>query len=62
LTEIGLRNAAAFLVRSGVVEKEVKLIANGRSVYKTEHPIYDCYETNDTQSISNLRKELGFSQ
>jgi glycosyltransferase involved in cell wall biosynthesis len=38
------------------------LIADGRSVYKTEHPIYDCYETNDTESVSNLRKELGFSQ
>ena len=62
LTKIGLRNASAFLVLSGIVEKEVKSIADGRSVYKTEHPIYDCYETHDTQSVSSLRKELGFSQ
>lgn len=62
LTEIGLKNASAFLVLSGVVEKEVRLIANERRVYKTEHPIYDCYETHDTQSVFNMRKELGFSQ
>lgn len=62
LTDIGLKNASAFLVLSGIVEKEVKLIANGRKVYKSELPIYDCYETNDAVSSSDLRKEFGFSE
>jgi len=61
LTAIGLKNASAFLVLSGIVEKEVKLIAKGRKVYKSELPIYDCYDTEDKTLDSVLRKELGFS-
>jgi glycosyltransferase involved in cell wall biosynthesis len=62
LTDIGLKNASAFMVLSSIVEKEVKLIANGRIVYKSELPIYDCYATDETASDSNLRKEFGFSE
>lgn len=62
LTDIGLKNASSFMVLSGIVEKEVKLIAKGRKVYKSELPIYDCYETDETTSVSNLRKEFGFSE
>ena len=62
LTDIGLKNASSFMVLSGIVEKEVKLIANGRKVYKSELPIYDCYKTNETISVLNLRKEFGFSE
>ncbi len=62
LTDIGLKNASAFLVLSGIVEKEVKLIANGRKVYKSELPIYDCYETDETISLPNLRKEFGYTE
>jgi len=50
------------MVLSGIVEKEVNLIANGRKVYKSELPIYDCYKTDETTSASNLRKEFGFSE
>src|SRR3990170_7819509 len=62
LTDIGLKNASSLMVLSGIVEKEVKLIANGRKVYKSELPIYDCYETDETISVLNLRKEFGFSE
>ena len=62
LTAIGLKNASSFMVLSGIVEKEVNLIANGRKVYKSELPIYDCYKTDETTSASNLRKEFGFSE
>jgi len=62
LTDIGLKNASAFMVLSSIVEKEVKIIANGRKVYKSELPIYDCYETAETASPSNLREEFGFSE
>jgi glycosyltransferase involved in cell wall biosynthesis len=62
LTDIGLKNAASFLVLSNIVEKEVKQIANGRKVYKSELPIYDCYDSDDKTSIKDLRNEFGFSE
>lgn len=62
LTAIGLKNASAFMVLSGIVEKEVNRIANGRKVYKSELPIYDCYDSKDKTSVSSIRKELGFSE
>jgi glycosyltransferase involved in cell wall biosynthesis len=62
LTNIGLKNAASFLVLSNIVEKEVKQIANGRKVYKSELPIYDCYETNEKSTSYEHKKELGYSE
>lgn len=61
LTSIGLKNASSFLVLSSVVEKEVSRIAIGRKIYKSELPIYDCYECNDKTSSSELKNQLGFS-
>jgi glycosyltransferase involved in cell wall biosynthesis len=62
LTDIGLKNASSFLVLSRIVEKEVNLIANGRKVYKSELPIYNCYDNEDITSFTTLRNELGFSE
>lgn len=62
LTDIGLKNASAFMVLSNIVEKEVMMIANGRNVYKSELPIYDCYSSDDKTSTETLRKQFGFSQ
>jgi glycosyltransferase involved in cell wall biosynthesis len=62
LTDIGLKNASSFLVLSGIVEKEVNLIANGRKVYKSELPIYNCYDSDDKTSFTGLRNELDFSE
>lgn len=62
LTDIGLKNASAFMVLSNIVEKEVMMIANGRNVYKSELPIYDCYSSDDKTSTEALRKQFGFSQ
>lgn len=62
LTRLGLKNASSFLVLSNIVEKEVGRISRGRKIYKSELPIYDCYDTHETKSISDLRKELGFSE
>ena len=47
---------------SNVVEKQVSQIAKGRKVYKSELPIYDCYESEDRISVSEMRKELGLSE
>ena len=62
LTDIGLKNASSFMVLSNIVEKEVMMIANGRNVYKSELPIYDCYSRDDKTSTENIRKQFGFSQ
>lgn len=62
LTDIGLKNASSFMVLSNIVEKEVMMIANGRNVYKSELPIYDCYSSDDKTSTETLRKQFGFSQ
>ncbi len=62
LTSLGLRNASAFLVLSTVVEKEISRIKKGRNIYKSELPIYDCYETDNNLSTEQLRKQLGFSE
>ncbi len=62
LTDIGLKNASAFMALSGIVEKEVSRISNNRKIYKSELPIYDCYNTKETKSAIAFRKELGFSE
>ncbi len=61
LTDIGLKNASSFMVLSNIVEKEVGKISSGRKIYKSELPIYDCYDTHETKSEIDYRKELGFS-
>lgn len=62
LTNIGLKNASSFLVLSGIVEKEVGRIANGRRIYKSELPIYDCYDSEEETSVSAQKNDLGFSE
>ncbi|HAB50622.1 MAG: hypothetical protein A2315_05790 [Ignavibacteria bacterium RIFOXYB2_FULL_35_12] len=62
LTNLGLKNASAFMVLSNIVEKEVGRISNNRKIYKSELPIYDCYDTPAAKSASEFRKELEFSE
>ena len=61
LTDIGLKNASSFLVLSNIVEKEVNQISNGRKVYKSELPIYDCYANDEVVSTAAIRGKLGFA-
>jgi glycosyltransferase involved in cell wall biosynthesis len=47
LTKIGLKNSSRFLCLSEQVESELKQLTLGRKVYRTELPVYDCYQSNE---------------
>jgi glycosyltransferase involved in cell wall biosynthesis len=58
LTKVGLKNASAFLALSGVVEKDLKEISDGRKIYRSELPVYECYKMTSTPQT---KEDLGFS-
>jgi glycosyltransferase involved in cell wall biosynthesis len=62
LTRIGLKSASKFLALSGLVEKEVQQFAKGNKVYRSELPIYDCYQQVENPDIKRLRSEFGFEE
>ena len=60
LTKIGLSSASRFLALSGVVEKEVQQYSKGKKVYRSELPVYDCYQQNNNLDVNKLKREFGF--
>ncbi len=58
LTRIGLSNASAFLTLSDKVSDELKELIPSATIYKTELPVYDCYDLN--RSTDSAKEELGF--
>lgn len=60
LTKIGLINASSFLALSDKVADELNIVAKGRSIYKSELPIYDCYESDGNSSLS--KTALGYDE
>lgn len=62
LTRFGLRNASKFLTLSGIVEKDVQQYAEGKKVYRSELPIYDCYQQNKKINLQKTKEELGFNK
>ncbi|MDP3830055.1 MAG: hypothetical protein Q8Q47_02220, partial [Ignavibacteriaceae bacterium] len=60
LTGIGLKNANSFLALSAKVEEELKEISNGRKIYRSELPIYDCYDSDTEIDSESARKNFGF--
>lgn len=62
LTRFGLRNASKFLTLSGVVEKDVQQYAKGKKVYRSELPVYDCYQQNKEIDFQKTKEELGFNK
>ena len=62
LTRFGLRNASKFLTLSGIVEKDVQQYAKGKKVYRSELPVYDCYQQNKEIDLQKTKEELGFSK
>ncbi|MDR3668401.1 MAG: glycosyltransferase [Ignavibacteriaceae bacterium] len=59
LTRIGLKNASSFLVLSDRVEKD--LIASGykKKIYRSELPVYDCYQPET--KFQNNKKRFDYS-
>ncbi|MCZ6701583.1 MAG: glycosyltransferase [Ignavibacteria bacterium] len=62
LTKIGLKNASMFLTLSKNVEEELAKFAKEKKIYRSELPIYDCYQHNDSLNISKVKSELGIAK
>lgn len=62
LTKLGLSNASAFLALSEKVENDLQFVAKGRKVYRSELPIYDCYNFDEPKKISGTKKDFGFDE
>jgi len=62
LTKLGLSNASAFLSLSEKVEKDLKFVAKNRKVYRSELPVYDCYNFEEQKSIISSKKDFGFDE
>jgi len=62
LTKIGLSNASTFLSLSEKVEKDLEFVADDRKVYRSELPVYDCYNFDDKRKISSTKKDFGFDE
>lgn len=45
LTKVGISRASAFLALSDTVVQELRAYSSGKPVYKSELPVYDCYDT-----------------
>lgn len=68
LTKIGLTNASSFLSLSEKVEKDLASISKKRKIYRSELPVYDCYDISERENKSfksdtrSLKKDFGFAE
>ena len=62
LTKIGIGNASMFLALSDKVVKELPKFSNNKRIYRSELPIYDCYENENPGTISKLKSDLGIGE
>lgn len=62
LTRIGIKNASMFMALSDVVEETLKNFSNGRKVYKSALPVYDCYNMNSNAKPSEIKSQLNFGE
>ena len=62
LTGVGLGNASMFMTLSEKVVNELKGFSKGKKVYRSELPIYNCYESNNSYTTSKLKNVLGIKE
>src|SRR5574338_161476 len=62
LTKLGLSNANSFLALSEKVEDDLQFVAKGRRVYRSELPIYDCYNFDEKKKSASTKKDFGFEE
>lgn len=58
LTRIGLSNSNFFLALSNVVEKELLTYSTTKKIFRSELPVYDCYDLHQKFNPEITRKEL----
>ncbi len=59
LTRLGLLYASNFLALSEVVEKELRTISKSKKIFRSELPVYDCYQQ---EELNSTKSEFGFSE
>jgi glycosyltransferase involved in cell wall biosynthesis len=59
LTKLGLKNASSFLALSEKVEKDLQFINKQRKIYRSELPIYNCYDFDEQQKLKSTKKVFG---
>ncbi|MDP3149089.1 MAG: glycosyltransferase [Ignavibacteria bacterium] len=68
LTKIGLAKASSFLSLSEKVEKDLAAISNTRKIYRSELPVYDCYDLSEQENnsleneVQSYKKDFGFAE
>ena len=62
LTKLGLSNGSTFLALSEKVEKDLQFVGKGRKVYRSELPVYDCYNFDEPKKIVSTKKDFGFDE
>jgi glycosyltransferase involved in cell wall biosynthesis len=62
LTKLGLSNVSSFLALSEKVEKDLQFVGKGRKVYRSELPVYDCYNFDEQKKIASTKKDFGFDE
>jgi glycosyltransferase involved in cell wall biosynthesis len=62
LTKLGLSNASSFLALSEKVEKDLQFVGKDRIVYRSELPVYDCYNFDEQQKRVYTKKIFGFDE
>ena len=62
LTRIGLRHATAFLALSDNVIRDLDVLRNDRKVFRSELPVYDCYDDLQKFNSENEKRSLGFNK
>ena len=51
-----------FLALSDKVVKELHRYSQNKKIYRSELPIYDCYEANDSEAVSILKSDLNIKE
>lgn len=60
LTKLGLSNASYFMALSNVVETDLKKYFPQKKIFRSELPVYDCYDLNPGFNINEFKKQLGY--
>jgi glycosyltransferase involved in cell wall biosynthesis len=62
LTKLGLANASTFLSLSEKVENDLEIIVKDRKIYRSELPVYDCYNFEDQNRETSSKKDFGLDE
>ncbi|MBL7994358.1 glycosyltransferase [bacterium] len=60
LTRVGLYHASSFMALSDNVVRDLDFLRDDRKVYRSELPVYDCYDDLQKFNPEKERKDLGY--